>query len=73
MALLSNLFKGDKSLVDAANIDSAHIKSGDVGLHVIKIQLALKVLDQAAIGFDGIFGPATAAAVPEVVIGTLSL
>lgn len=62
MALLSRLLQGDKLLESAANVDAAHIKRGAVGLHVVKIQLALKVLDDAKIAFDGAFGPATASA-----------
>jgi peptidoglycan hydrolase-like protein with peptidoglycan-binding domain len=63
MALRSKLFAGDPKLEAAAVLDSSHIKKGDAGEHVRKIQTALGRLDGAAIAADGLFGPATAAAV----------
>jgi hypothetical protein len=63
MALQSQLFGGDPKLEAAAVSDPAHIVSGATGEHVRKIQLALIQLDGAAIAPDGIYGPATAAAV----------
>ena len=47
----------------AANIDSAHIGPGARGCHVEKIQTALNILDNAGVGVDGVYGPATANAV----------
>ena len=43
--------------------DASHVTPGSRGEHVRKIQIALIQLDGAAIGTDGIYGPATAAAV----------
>ena len=63
MPLQSRLFKGDAKLEAAAISDPAHIVPGDRGEHVRKIQIALIQLDSATIGTDGIYGPATAAAV----------
>jgi hypothetical protein len=62
MALQSQLFRGEPKLEAAANIDSAHITPGARGTHVEKIQTALNVLDNAALGVDGAYGPATASA-----------
>jgi hypothetical protein len=63
MALQSQLFSGDPKLEAAAVSDSAHIVPGSSGDHVRKIQMALIQLDGANITADGIYGPATAAAV----------
>jgi hypothetical protein len=63
MALQSQLFRNDPNLEAAAVSDPAHIVPGARGEHVRKIQLALIQLDRAAIAADGIYGPATAAAV----------
>jgi hypothetical protein len=63
MALQSQLFRGDSKLEGAAVSDAAHIVQGARGEHVQKIQLALISLDGAVIDADGVYGPATAAAV----------
>src|SRR3954463_9380189 len=63
MALQSQLFRNDPKLEAAAVSDPAHIVPGARGEHVRKIQLALIQLDRAAIAADGVYGPATAAAV----------
>jgi peptidoglycan hydrolase-like protein with peptidoglycan-binding domain len=63
MALQSRLFRGDSALEAAAVSDPAHIVPGATGEHVRKIQLALIQLDATTIAPDGIYGPATAAAV----------
>src|SRR4051794_18972214 len=63
MALQSNLFRGDKLLEAAGNVDQAHITPGAKGAHVGKIQQALIALDDAKIAADEAYGPATAAAV----------
>jgi hypothetical protein len=63
MPLQSPLFRGDRALEAAAVSDTAHITPGARGEHVRKIQLALIQLDGASIVADGIYGPATAAAV----------
>ncbi len=60
-------FKGDNKLKDAANLDSAHIKQGDRGPHVSKIQHSIKFLDSAFISQEEMdtqtYGPSTAKAV----------
>lgn len=63
MALKSTLFKGDLKLEAAAMSDPAHIVEGARGIHVEKLQSGLNMLDAAGLNVDGIFGPATAAAV----------
>ena len=63
MALQSQHFRGDPELEAAAVSDPAHILQGARGKHVRKIQLALIQLDGANLALDGIYGPATAAAV----------
>jgi hypothetical protein len=63
MVLQSQLFGGDSKLEAAAASDPAHIFRGARGPHVGKIQLALILLDGAAISQDSVYGPATAAAV----------
>lgn len=63
MALQSRLFRNDPNLEAATVSHPAHIVPGARGEHVRKIQLALIQLDGAAIAADGIYGPATAAAV----------
>lgn len=63
MALQSQLFHAVPELEAAAVSDPAHIVQGARGDHVRRIQLALIQLDGASIAPDGIYGPATAAAV----------
>jgi hypothetical protein len=63
MGLQSQLFHGDPKLEAAALSDPAHIVQGARGDHVRKIQLALIRLEGATIAPDGVYGPATAAAV----------
>jgi hypothetical protein len=64
MGLLnSDLFSGDLKLEAAAVSDAAHVIPGSAGDHVRKIQLALNQLDGANLNPDGMYGPATAAAV----------
>ncbi len=63
MALRSDLFKGDARLEAAAASDGSHIKSGDRGPFVAKIQNALNQLDKAGLDEDGKYGTLTAKAV----------
>lgn len=63
MVLVSQFFRGEPKLEAAATSDPAHILQGSKGPHVEKIQSALVDLDQADIDLDGMFGPATTAAV----------
>jgi hypothetical protein len=63
MALRSKQLQGDSRLEAAAVSDAAHIKSGDHGTFVAKIQNALNLLDEAGLDEDGVYGPATAKAV----------
>jgi len=63
MPLQSQLFRDDPQLEAAAVSDPAHITPGARGEHVRKIQLALIQLDGAKIAPDGVYGPATSAAV----------
>jgi peptidoglycan hydrolase-like protein with peptidoglycan-binding domain len=63
MALQCKLFRGDAKLEAAAKLDSAHIKPGDRGPHVGKIQQAIIDLDGATLARDDNYGPATATAV----------
>ena len=63
MSLRSALFSGDRELEAAAVSNSAHIVPGAAGAHVGKIQRALNILDGANLSEDGVYGPATAAAV----------
>lgn len=63
MPLQSKHFRGDAKLEAALISDPAHIKRGDHGDHVAKIQAALILLDGAQIATDGSYGPRTAAAV----------
>lgn len=63
MALQSQLFRGDPKLEAAGVSDPAHIVPGAKGEHVRRIQQALIQLGGAAIAPDGVYGPATAAAV----------
>ena len=65
MPLLSELFKGEVALEDAASRDAAHILRGARGPHVVRIQKALNILDGAGLVEDGIYGPGTANAVLE--------
>jgi peptidoglycan hydrolase-like protein with peptidoglycan-binding domain len=63
MGLQSRLFRDDSKLEAAAVSNSANIKVGASGNHVMKIQYALNKLDHAGIDEDGGYGPKTAAAV----------
>jgi peptidoglycan hydrolase-like protein with peptidoglycan-binding domain len=63
MILRCKLFIGDLALEAVATSNSAHILPGVSGNHVAKIQRALNVLDKAKLIEDGIYGPATSAAV----------
>jgi peptidoglycan hydrolase-like protein with peptidoglycan-binding domain len=63
MPLQSKLFRNDPKLEAAAVSDHAHITPGAKGDHVRKIQVALNQLDGASLKTDGVYGPATAAAV----------
>jgi hypothetical protein len=63
MSLQSTLFRGDPKLEAAALSDAAHIVPGAAGAHVKKIQQAVNKLSQVDLTEDGIYGPATAAAV----------
>jgi hypothetical protein len=63
MAIQCKLFRGDAKLEAAAKLDSAHIKPGDRGPHVGKIQQAIIDLDGATLARDDNYGPATATAV----------
>jgi putative peptidoglycan binding protein len=65
MALQSQLFGGDPLLEKAAVSDRDHILPGSRGPHVAKIQQALIQVAGATIVVDGIYGPATAAAVAD--------
>lgn len=67
MSLQSRIFQGDAKLKAAAVSDPAHITPGAVGDHVVKIQIALMLLDGAWVADHemraGIYGRTTAAAV----------
>ncbi|MEO8050260.1 MAG: hypothetical protein ABI833_07565 [Acidobacteriota bacterium] len=67
MALLSNLFRGNRALEACALQDSAHITHGATGDHVAKIQFALFSLDGLTIDRTDLvfqqYGRSTAAAV----------
>jgi hypothetical protein len=67
MALLSNLFKGDKNLEACQVNDAAHLTLGAKGDHVAKVQLALYALDSLVISPHELrshtYGPSTAEAV----------
>ena len=67
MALQSALFRGDVKLEACLVHDSAHVKTGAVGEHVTKVQVALATLDGVAIAGDELsrlaYGPSTATAV----------
>jgi hypothetical protein len=65
MSLQSQLLRGDPKLQAAAISDPAHIVPGARGPHVTKIQQALIQAAGAAIEPDGMYGPATAAAVAD--------
>lgn len=65
MSLQSILFRGDEKLEAAATSDPAHIVSGQRGEHVLKIQVALNLLNNAKLALDGIYGAKTANAVLE--------
>jgi peptidoglycan hydrolase-like protein with peptidoglycan-binding domain len=67
MSLQSQLFQGDSKLQAAAVSDPAHILLGAAGAHVLKIQSALIVLDNAIIDEGELqrsfYGPSTAVSV----------
>jgi hypothetical protein len=67
VALVSNLFKGDRALEACLVTDSAHITPGASGEHVSKIQTALLVLDGVSVSPAELagqrYGTSTAAAV----------
>lgn len=67
MALISKAFRGDPKLEACLVSDPAHILEGTTGDHVVKIQMALMVLDDAKIVKTEIlskrYGTTTAAAV----------
>jgi len=67
MSLQSRIFQGDARLKAAAVSDPAHITPGAVGDHVVKIQIALMLLDGTWVADHemraGIYGRTTAAAV----------
>ncbi|HVY40519.1 MAG TPA: hypothetical protein VHM31_21425 [Polyangia bacterium] len=67
MPLRSPLFDGDPKLNAASEQDLGHITPGAIGDHVVKIQMALEILDSAAIPegerSSKTYGPGTAAAV----------
>ena len=67
MKLNSNLFQGNERLAACLVSDPAHVQKGDVGEHVADIQLALKLIDGAAIDplelASRTYGSSTAAAV----------
>jgi peptidoglycan hydrolase-like protein with peptidoglycan-binding domain len=63
MTLQSRAFRDDAKLQAAASDPSAHITRGASGPHVVKIQNALNILDDARLREDGEYGSLTAAAV----------
>jgi hypothetical protein len=67
MPLRSPQFAGDDQLNKTLVDDASHVTPGSVGTHVLKIQLALEVLEQTEIPSDEKdsfrYGPATADAV----------
>ncbi len=67
MPLTSMLFQNDQKLAACLIHDNAHIKPGDQGGHVAKIQAAVCRLDGYAIIFDDVknrhYGRSTAAAI----------
>ncbi|VFU09795.1 peptidoglycan-binding domain-containing protein [Methylocella tundrae] len=67
MSLESKLFRGDAKLEAAARQDSAHVLLGASGAHVLKIQSALMLLDDAKIDSgeteQSSYGSSTAAAI----------
>jgi hypothetical protein len=67
MPLQSPQFAGDARLNAALIDDASHVTPGSVGAHVLKIQLALEMLEQIEIPSDEkdsfTYGPATADAV----------
>src|SRR3569833_1181466 len=63
MPLQSELFRGDARLESALVNDAAHVKQGDRGEFVTKMQTALNQIMNAGLAADGAFGPATARAV----------
>jgi peptidoglycan hydrolase-like protein with peptidoglycan-binding domain len=67
MALTSRKFSGDQKLEACLVNDSAHVTQGATGEHVMKLQTALMMLDDAKIdqheAASKYYGPSTAAAV----------
>ena len=67
MALLSNLFKGDRQLEACQVNDAAHLTLGIKGEHIAKVQMALYAHDWLVIKPHELrsqtYGPSTAAAV----------
>jgi peptidoglycan hydrolase-like protein with peptidoglycan-binding domain len=63
VVLTSILFKNNAQLQACAARDSGHVASGSRGEHVARIQKALMLLDKVKLAMDGVYGPATAAAV----------
>jgi peptidoglycan hydrolase-like protein with peptidoglycan-binding domain len=63
MPLTSILFKQCQRLQACAVRDPDHVTPGARGEHVARLQKALNLLDDAGLDLDGIYGPATAAAV----------
>jgi hypothetical protein len=67
MPLQSYLFSDNDRLNSCLVVDSAHVKQGDSGDHVEKIQVALKFIDGLQIDAGELavklYGPSTAAAV----------
>src|SRR5688572_8065414 len=63
MPLTSILFKNCRELQACAIDHAAHLVPGARGEPVARIQKALNLLDDANLDFDGVYGPATAAAV----------
>lgn len=63
MPLRSLLFRGDPKLEAAAASHTGHITPGARGEHVRKLQYAVARLEGIPLGQDGVYGPATAAAV----------
>lgn len=67
MGLQSDLLSDDPKLEACLTNDSAHIKQGDVGPHVSKIQTALFAIDRLSVSPDelqtSMYGPSTAKAV----------
>ena len=63
MALRSSLFAGDARVEAIAVSDASNVKYGDHGPHVIKIQHALNLIEEAGLDEDGVYGGMTQQAV----------